>query len=111
MEKAVKKIRRDQKTTGYDDVPGNVLRLLGKGSLRLKTQLVKTYMNLDSGPRVSLNDCIKEANTTQCGDHRTISLRGYLKEELRGNLRTCLENIKFDLEEENKLRMQMGCCK
>jgi len=78
VEKAVK-IRRDQKTTEYGDVPGNVLRLLAKDGLRLKIQLIKTYMNLDNGPRVSLNDCIKEANAMQCGDHRTISLRGYLK--------------------------------
>ena len=53
VEKAVKEMR-DQKTIGYNDVPGNVLRLLGKGGLRPKTQLIKTYMNLDSGPRVSL---------------------------------------------------------
>ena len=97
VEKAVKNIRRDQKTKGYDEVPGNVLRLLGKDGLRLKTQLIKTYMNLDSGPRVSLNDCKKEAKAMQCGDHRTISLRGYLKEELRGNLRTYLENTSLDL--------------
>ena len=44
----------------------------------------------------------------QCGDHCTISLRGYLK-ELTGNLRTYLENISLDLEEEKKLRVQMGC--
>jgi hypothetical protein len=107
VEKAVKNIRRDQKTTGYDEVPGNVLRLLGKDGLRPKTQIIKTYMNLDSGPRVSLNDCIKEAKAKQWGDHRTISLRGYFKEELRGNLRTHLENISLDLEEEKKVRMQM----
>ena len=47
----------------------------------------------------------KDAKTKQCGDHRTISLRGYLREELRGNLRTYLENITMDLKEENKLRM------
>jgi len=52
-------------------------------------------MNLDSGPRVSLNGCIKEAKAMQCVDHRTISLRGYLKEELRGNLRMYLENMSF----------------
>jgi hypothetical protein len=97
VEIAVKNIRGDQKTTGYDEVPGNVLRLFGKDGLRLKTQLIKTYMNLDSGPRVSLNDCMKEAKAMQCGDHRTISLRGYLKEELRGNLKMYLENISLDL--------------
>jgi len=44
VRKAVKNIRRDQKTTGYDEVPGNVLRLLGKDGLRLKTQLIKTHI-------------------------------------------------------------------
>jgi len=44
VEKAVKKIRRDQKTTGYDDKPGNVLRLLGKYGLKTRDT---TYENIN----------------------------------------------------------------
>jgi hypothetical protein len=39
VEKTIKEIR-DKKATGDDDVPGDVLKLLGEGGLRLTTQLI-----------------------------------------------------------------------
>jgi hypothetical protein len=39
VEKAIKEIR-DKKATGDDDVPGDVLKLLGEDGLRLMTQRV-----------------------------------------------------------------------
>jgi len=46
---------RDQKVIGDYDVPGElrVLRLLGEDGVRRVTQLIKTYMKLESGPKIS----------------------------------------------------------
>jgi hypothetical protein len=41
VEKAIKEIR-DKKATGDGDVPGDVLKLLGEGGLRLMTQLINS---------------------------------------------------------------------
>jgi hypothetical protein len=41
VEKAIKEIR-DKKATGDDDVPGDVLKLLGEDGLRLVTQLINS---------------------------------------------------------------------
>jgi len=50
--KAIKEMR-DKKVTG-DDVPGDVLKLLGKDGFRIVTQPSTTRMTLESGPRISL---------------------------------------------------------
>jgi hypothetical protein len=39
VETAIKEMR-DKKATGDDDVPGDVLRLLGEDSLRIVAQLI-----------------------------------------------------------------------
>jgi len=45
---------RNRKATGDDDVPGDVLKLLGEGGLKILTKLINTiYMKLESGPRTS----------------------------------------------------------
>jgi hypothetical protein len=36
---------RDKKATGDDDVPGDVLKLLGEGGLRITTQLINRISN------------------------------------------------------------------
>jgi hypothetical protein len=41
VEKAIKEMR-DKKATGDDDVPGDVLKLLGEDGLRLMTQLINS---------------------------------------------------------------------
>jgi hypothetical protein len=41
VEKAIKEIR-DKKATGNDDVPGDVLILLGENDLQLVTQLISS---------------------------------------------------------------------
>ena len=42
----------DQKVTGDDDVPGDVLKLLGEDGVRIVKQLFK---KLESGPKISVN--------------------------------------------------------
>ena len=41
VEKAIKEMR-NRKATGDDDVPGNVLKLLGEGCLKILTKLIYT---------------------------------------------------------------------
>jgi hypothetical protein len=42
MEEATKELK-DKKATGDDDVPGDVLKLLGEDGIRLMTQMIKPY--------------------------------------------------------------------
>jgi hypothetical protein len=48
VEKAIKEMR-NKKATGDDDVPADVLKLLGEGGLKIMTKFIK----LESGPRTS----------------------------------------------------------
>ena len=41
VEKAIKEMR-NKKVTGDDDVPGDVLKLLGEGGLKIMTKLINT---------------------------------------------------------------------
>ena len=41
---------KNRKATGDDDVPGDVLKLLGEGGLKILTKLIK---KLESDPRTS----------------------------------------------------------
>jgi hypothetical protein len=41
-----------QRSVVDDDVPGDVIRLLGEDYLRLTMWLIKTYMKLQSGPKI-----------------------------------------------------------
>jgi hypothetical protein len=44
---------RIRKATGDDDVPGDVLKLLGEGGLKILKNKSIPYMKLESGPRTS----------------------------------------------------------
>jgi hypothetical protein len=50
VEKAVKEMK-DKKATGVDDVPGDVLKLLGEDGLRLMTQLINSIYVSGEWPR------------------------------------------------------------
>ena len=52
MAKAIKEMR-NRKATGDDDIPGDVLKLLGEGGLKILTKIINTYMKLRSDPRMS----------------------------------------------------------
>jgi hypothetical protein len=50
VEKAIKEMR-DKKARGDDDVPGDVLKLLGEGGLRLMTQMINSIYVTGEWPR------------------------------------------------------------
>jgi hypothetical protein len=68
---------RDKKVTGDDDLPGDVLKLLGEGGLRLMTQLIKTIYETGEWPKdfneVTIIALKKKPKATKFIDHCTIS--------------------------------------
>jgi hypothetical protein len=68
---------RNKKVTG-DDVPGDVLKLLGEGGLKIMTELFNTTYETGEWPKdcteVTMFTLKKKVQATQHSDHRTISL-------------------------------------
>ena len=111
---------RNRKATGDDDIPGDVLKLLGEGGLKILTKLSNTIYNTGEWPQdfteVTMIALKKKTKATKCSDYRTISLTAHtakliakiLGEGLKRKLRMCLEKINLDLEQEKELGMQSG---
>jgi len=68
---------RNKKATGDDDVPGDVLKLLGEVGLNLMTKLINNIYETGKWPKdfteVTMIALKKKPQATQCSDHRTIS--------------------------------------
>jgi hypothetical protein len=77
VEKAVKGMR-DKKATGGDDVPGDVLKLLGEDGLKLMTLLINSIYVTGEWPigfiEVTMTTLKKKPKATKCSDHCTIGL-------------------------------------
>ena len=79
VEKAIKEMR-NKKATGDDDVPGDVLKLLEEGGLKIKTQLIIIITIYETGEwpkdftEVTMIALKKKPQATKCSDHRSISL-------------------------------------
>jgi len=69
---------RNKKATGDDDVPADVLKLLGDGGLKIMTKLINTIYETGQWPKdfmeVTMIALKKKPQVTKCNDHRTISL-------------------------------------
>ena len=77
MEKAIKEMR-NKKATGGDDVPADVLKLLGDDGLKIMTKLINTIYETGEWPKdfmeVTMIALKKKPKATKCNNHRTISL-------------------------------------
>ena len=69
---------KDRKATGDDDVPGDVLKLLGEGGVKILTKLINTIYDTEEWPKefteftvISLK---KKTQATKYSEHSTISL-------------------------------------
>ena len=114
VEKAIKETR-NRKATGDDDIPGDVIKLLGEGGLEILTELSNTIYNTGEWPKditeVTMIVLKKKTKATKCSDYRTISLIAHtakiiakiLIRRIERKLRMCLEKISLDLEEEKEL--------
>jgi len=119
VQKAVKEMR-NRKATGDDDIPEDVLTVLGEGGLKILTKLTNTIYETGKWPKhfseVTMIALKKKTHATKCSDHRTISLIAHtakiivkiLRRRTERKLRLYLEKISLDLEEEKERGMQLG---
>jgi hypothetical protein len=77
IKKAIKKMR-NKKATGDDDVPGDVLKLLGEGGLKVMMKLINTIYETGEWPKDFTEGTMialkKKPQATKCSNHHTISL-------------------------------------
>ena len=94
VEKAVKEMR-NRKATGDDDLPGDVLKLLGEGGLKILTKLINTVYETGEWPKdfteVTMIALKKKTQATKCSDHRTINLIAYTAKIIAKILRRRIE--------------------
>jgi hypothetical protein len=94
VEKAIKEVR-NKKATGDDDVPGDVLKLLGDGGLKIMTKLVNTIYEIGEWPKnfteVTMIALKKKTQATKCSDYRTISIIAHTAKVVAKILRRRIE--------------------
>jgi hypothetical protein len=66
---------RDKKATGYDDTPGDVLKLLGESGRRIVTQLINNICETAEWPKdftaVAMFTIKKKPKAAKCSNHCT----------------------------------------
>jgi len=77
VEKAIKEMR-NRKAITDDEVPGDVLKLLGEGGLKILIKLISTIYETGEWPKdfteVTVIALKKKTQATKCSNHRTVSL-------------------------------------
>ena len=112
VEKAVKEMR-NRKATGDDDVPGDVLKLLGQGGLKILTKLINTIYEIGQFPKDFTEVTIialkkKKTQSTKCSDHCTISLIAHTAKIIANILRRRIERKIEDVLGENQFGFRRG---
>jgi hypothetical protein len=111
VEKAIKEMR-DKKARGDDDVPGDVLKLLGEGGLRLMTQMINSMYVTGEWPRdfieVTMIALKKKPKATKCSDHRTISIIAHAAKIVARILRRRIERRIEDALGEDQFGFRRG---
>jgi hypothetical protein len=120
VEKAIKEMR-NKKATGDDDVPGDVLELLGDGGLKIMMKLINTIYENGEWPKdfteVTMIALKKKPQATKCSNHRTISLIAHtarivakiLKKRIEKKIEVVLGEDQFGFRRGKELGMQLGC--
>ena len=111
VEKTIKEMR-NRKATGDDDVPGDVLKLLGEGGLKILTKLINTICETGEWPKdfpeVTMIALKKKTQATKCSDHRTISLIAHTAKIIAKILRRRIEWKIEDVLGEDQFRFGRG---
>jgi len=111
VEKAIKEMR-DRKATGDDDVPGDVLKLLGEGGLKILTKLINTVYKTGEWPKdfteITMIALKKKTQATKCSDHRTTSLVAHTAKIITKILRRRVERKIEDVLGENQFGFRRG---
>jgi hypothetical protein len=117
-EKAIKEMM-DEKAAGDDDVPGDVIKLLGEYGLKLMTQLINSIYVTGEWPRDFIEIimiALKKPKATKCSDHHTISLITHtakivvriLRRRIERNTEDALGEHQFGLRREKGTRDAIG---
>jgi hypothetical protein len=79
VEQAIKEMK-EKKAVGNDDVPRDVLKLMGDDGLKIITQLINKIYETGEWPKditeVTMI-ALKKSKATKCSDHHTISLTAH----------------------------------
>jgi hypothetical protein len=101
----------DKKATG-DDVPGDVLNLLGEDCLRLMTQLINSMYVTGEWPREFIEVTVialkKKPKATKCSDHRTISIIAHAAKIVARLLRRRIDRKTEDVLGEDQFGFRRG---
>jgi len=111
VEKAIKEMR-NKKATGDDDVPGDVPKLLGEGTLKIMMKLINNIYETGEWPKdfteVTMIALKKKPQATKCSDHRTISLIAHTAKIVAKILRTRTEKKIKDVLGEEQFGFRRG---
>jgi len=119
VEKAIKEMRN--KATGDDDIPGDVLKLLGEGGSKIMKELISTINETGEWPgdftEVTMIALKKKPEVTKCSDHHTISLIAHtakiIAQVLRRRIERKIEDVlgedQFVFRRGKELGTQLGC--
>jgi len=99
---------RNKKTTGDDDVPGDVLKLLGEVGLKLMTKLINTGEWPKDFTEVTMIALKKKPQATKCSDHRAINLTAHTAKIVAKILRRRIEKEIEDVLEEDQFGFRRG---
>jgi len=110
VEKAIKEMR-NEKATGDDNVPGDVLKLL-EGGLKIITKLINTIYETREWPKdfteVTMIALKKKPQATKCSEHRTVSLITHTIKILAKILRRMIERKIEDVLGEDQFGFRRG---
>jgi len=94
VEKAIKEMS-NKKAKGDDDVPGDVLKLLGEGGLKIMTKLINNIYETGELPKdfteVTMIALKKKPQATKCSNHHTLSLIAHTAQIVAKILRRRIE--------------------
>jgi hypothetical protein len=109
VEKAMKEMK-NKKATRDDDVPRDVLKLLGKDGLKIMTKLINTIYETGEWPKdfteVTMIALKKKPRVTKCSDHSTISLIAHTAKIVAKILRRRMEKKIEDVLGEDQFCIQ-----
>jgi len=111
VEKAIKEMR-NKEATGDDDLPADVLKLLGDGGLKITTKLINTIYETGEWPKdfmgVTMIALKKKPHATKCNAHRTVSLIAHTAEIVKKILRRKIEKKIEELLGEDQFGFRRG---
>jgi hypothetical protein len=103
---------RNKKATGDTEVPGDALKLLGAGGLKIMTELSNTIYETGEWPKdfteITIITLKKTPQATQHSEHRTISLIAHTAKIVAKILRRRFEKKIEDVLGEDQLGFRRG---